>query len=144
MPSPFSEQMAQARTVIEALTPEEGNDFTGITGALDTESEPAVIDRLFQVRSLGGPNLRVDLAGTRRARFAVVMRYVLGEQDDGEARIASDDDLIANALESSGNYVSALVRTVNHVDASTDETGRASGYLTRTRVFEVQYVGEAL
>ena len=147
MASPFAEQIANARTLLDAATPTTDStsgpwEKAGID--LSGESEPPHRRRVFEVRPAADGSVTLEQWGTgyrqALARFEVVWRFdTLADRETAWQAYAEDMDQVVALMEAPSSRVNASVQRVSHVGARL-EPGENDHVAAVVATFECLYV----
>lgn len=133
--------LAQARTVIAALTPNTGSHgFVLAAANIPAGRTPPIRERVFDVVADNEPPELADMSAPDAAdffgRFTVSVRYALkNDPDAAKARASEDAEQIIFALWKSSNYA-AGTQLVESTGGSQEET---DGFLLRKLTFRARF-----
>jgi len=106
MNSPFSDELAQVRTLLPTLTPsvDATIPFTALAGDLSAAEEPATRTRAFEVAADGSTGITSGMLAphSRQARRRFTVTILYDSQHDNPAldsTVAADDDLLIANIE---------------------------------------------
>lgn len=147
MASPLAQQIAHARTLLEALAPTTDAsaapwDRAGVD--LPLAGEPSHRRRVFEVRPSADGAVTVGQFGTAYrqvlARFEVAWQLdALHDREVAWQLFAEDTDAVVALMEAPGSRVSANVQRVSHVSARLEPGGNDDVAVAVT-TFECLYV----